>query len=145
MAALSQFSLIPVIHSSCTTFSDSPIMISLRSTPAFTACPPARRTVAVRASSMHSMNDFGNERFSAASMGLLSKRIAELNQEQQLNSLLDTRPPVPSGTQMMMWEEMLMDHSLLCNWHEQAWRSLEGGGGHQQQPGQQQEASVEDL
>jgi hypothetical protein len=91
------------------------------------------------------MNDFGNERFSAASMGLLSKRIAELNQEQQLNSLLDTRPPVPSGTQMMMWEEMLMDHSLLCNWHEQAWRSLQAGGGHQQQQGQQQEASVEDL
>jgi hypothetical protein len=82
------------------------------------------------------MDEFTNEGVSAAAMGLLAQRIAALRNSAELKfqQAIEKRPQLPQGTQLMMWEEMKMDHQLLCNWHESAWKEQQR---QQQQMGQE--------
>jgi len=89
------------------------------------------RIVSVRAANLGSAGDNG-EAMSAAAMALLLKRIDSLKAAgaalENYRQAIERRPPVPQGTQMMMWDEMKMDHDLLCSWHESAWRAMSNAG-----------------
>jgi hypothetical protein len=39
----------------------------------------------------------------------------------------------------MMYDELEMDHALICNWHEQAWQQLASPSAQQQAAGEQGE------
>lgn len=115
-------------------------MLSLRSSAGVGPVPTVKsqtlsqqRVLCVRAAGMGSMDDFNNEGVSAAAMGLLAQRIAALKNtaESKLQRAIKRRPQIPEGRpEMILWEEMRMDHELLCKWHESAWREQ------QQQMGQ---------
>lgn len=116
-------------------------MLSLRSSAGVGPVPTVKsqtlsqhRIVSVRAAGMGSMDEVSNEGVSAAAMGLLAQRIAALKNtaESKLQRAIKRRPQIPEGRpEMILWEEMRMDHELLCKWHESAWREQQ-----QQQTGQ---------
>lgn len=68
--------------------------------------------------------------FNEVQMAYLARRIEGLRQleaaappsQQQVDAVVMDRPILPTNT--MVWNEVEGDHSLICNWHEQAWQSL---------------------
>lgn len=89
------------------------------------------RIVSVKAANLGSLGDNG-EAMNAAAMALLLKRIENLKSAgaalDSYRQAIERRPPVPQGTQNMMWDEMKMDHDLLCSWHESAWCAMSNAG-----------------
>jgi hypothetical protein len=73
------------------------------------------------------MDEFTDESISSAAMGMLSRRIESLKRElaagHNFDKMMERRPQLPTGVQLMMWEEMKFDHELLCSWHEAAWKA----------------------
>lgn len=66
--------------------------------------------------------------FNLKNMAVLRNRIARLRMspsvrlQEQADRALSSKPVLPEN--VLMWQEFVDDHKLICNWHDQAWKQL---------------------
>lgn len=84
------------------------------------------------------MDESFGEGISRLPMDVLAQRILALNKTAKMEYWLARRPILPTGSAHMMWDEVKLDHDLLCRWHESAWQEQQQQQQQSLSPNQQQ-------